>query len=183
MVCWYLLPKKNLGFPFPIRGRQSQGEPIIQPILSSKLRESERNWKEWGRVPCVPFGFASDLASPTDIVMRFRLNISLSSDMWTRTCFSIEADIKWIIIYRWVHNLVSHQQIGHLTSVADPGFPRGGGANSPGGAPTYDFAKISQKLHEIERIWAPGGGRASKILLCRSATGHGPLFTLIFTNI
>ena len=26
-----------------------------------------------------------------------------------------------------------------------------------GGAPTYDFAKISQKLHEIEIIWAPGG--------------------------
>ena len=34
------------------------------------------------------------------------------------------------------------------------------------GAPTYDFAKISQKLHEIERIWTPGG--ASKILLCSS---------------
>ena len=53
----------------------------------------------------------------------------------------------------------------HLTwtlpiSVADPGFPRGGGANSPGGggAPTYDFAKFSQKLHEIERIWTRGGG-------------------------
>ena len=43
--------------------------------------------------------------------------------------------------------------------MADPGFPRGGGANSPGGgAPTYDFAKFSQKLHEIERIWAPRGG-------------------------
>ena len=55
-------------------------------------------------------------------------------------------------------------------SVADPGFPRGGGANSPGGAPTYDFAKIPQKLHEIERIWTPLGGHASKILLCRSAT-------------
>ena len=42
--------------------------------------------------------------------------------------------------------------------VADPGFPRGGGANSPGGgAPTYDFAKFSPKLHEIERIWTPGG--------------------------
>ena len=41
--------------------------------------------------------------------------------------------------------------------MVDPGFPRGGGANSPGGAPTYDFAKISQKLHEIERIWTPGG--------------------------
>ena len=28
------------------------------------------------------------------------------------------------------------------------------------GAPTYDFAKCSQKLHEIERIWTPGGGVA-----------------------
>ena len=26
------------------------------------------------------------------------------------------------------------------------------------GAPTYDFAKFSQKLHEIERIWTGGGG-------------------------
>ena len=41
--------------------------------------------------------------------------------------------------------------------MADPGFPRGGGTNSPGGAPTYDFAKFSQKLHEIERIWTLGG--------------------------
>ena len=48
-------------------------------------------------------------------------------------------------------------------------FLIGGGANSPGGVPTYDFAKFSQKLHEIERIWTPGG-RASKIFLCRSAT-------------
>ena len=44
------------------------------------------------------------------------------------------------------------------------------GRQLSGGAPTYDFAKFSQKLHEIERIWTPGGGRASKILLCRSAT-------------
>ena len=36
--------------------------------------------------------------------------------------------------------------------MADPGFPRGGGAKPPG-APTCDFAKFSQKLHEIERIW------------------------------
>ena len=47
-----------------------------------------------------------------------------------------------------------------MHTVADPGFPRGGGANSPGGAPTYDFVKFSQKLHEIERIWTPGGGSA-----------------------
>ena len=39
-------------------------------------------------------------------------------------------------------------------SVADPGFPE---VRAPTlqGAPTYDFAKISQKLHEIERIWTP----------------------------
>ena len=59
-----------------------------------------------------------------------------------------------------------HTQIAE----ADPGFPRGEDANSPGGAPTYNFVKISQKLHEIERIWTPGGGGATKILLCRFAT-------------
>ena len=42
------------------------------------------------------------------------------------------------------------------------------GAPTLRGAPTYDFAKFPQKLHETERIWPPGG--ASKILLCRSAT-------------
>ena len=43
--------------------------------------------------------------------------------------------------------------------MADPGFPRG--ARQPlRGVPTYDFAKFSQKLHEIERIWTPWG-RAS----------------------
>ena len=35
-------------------------------------------------------------------------------------------------------------------------FPRRGRQLS-GGAPTYDFAKFSQKLHEIERIWTPRG--------------------------
>ena len=49
-----------------------------------------------------------------------------------------------------------------MYTVADPGFLPGGGANSPGGAPTYDFAKFSQKLHEIERIWTPGGGARPK---------------------
>ena len=33
------------------------------------------------------------------------------------------------------------------------------GRQLPGGAPTYDFAKIFQKLHEIERIWIPRGAR------------------------
>ena len=44
--------------------------------------------------------------------------------------------------------------------VADPGFPPRRGRQLPGGggggAPTYNFAKFSQKLHEIERF-GPGG--------------------------
>ena len=36
-------------------------------------------------------------------------------------------------------------------------FP-GEGEPTPRGAPTYDFAIFSRKLHEIERIWAPPGG-------------------------
>ena len=50
--------------------------------------------------------------------------------------------------------------------MADPGFPPGGGVNT----------QFSQKLHEIERIWKPGGGggggRAFKILLCRSTNWY-----------
>ena len=53
-------------------------------------------------------------------------------------------------------------------TVADPGFPRGGGAN-PLGAPAYDLSKISQKLHENERIWT-GGGEACPSRPLRSAT-------------
>ena len=36
----------------------------------------------------------------------------------------------------------------------DPGFPVAGGADPTGvgGAPTYDFAKFSKDLHEIEKI-------------------------------
>ena len=39
-------------------------------------------------------------------------------------------------------------------------FPEEGAPTPQGGAPTYDFAIFSRKLHEIERIWAPGGGGA-----------------------
>ena len=47
---------------------------------------------------------------------------------------------------------------------ADPGFPVGGGANPLAGAPTYDFAKFCEKLHEIEKILGRRGG-----------TGRAPL--------
>ena len=40
-----------------------------------------------------------------------------------------------------------------------PGFPVGGGANPPGGANLHTiFAKLSYKLHEIEKILVRGGG-------------------------
>ena len=36
------------------------------------------------------------------------------------------------------------------------------GAPTPGGMPTYDFAKNFQKLHKIERIWTPRGSRVPR---------------------
>ena len=60
---------------------------------------------------------------------------------------------------------------GIIMPVVDPGFPRGGGTNS--NSPTYDFAKFSQKLHEIERIWAPEGGACVPRTALRSATACG----------
>ena len=46
--------------------------------------------------------------------------------------------------------------------MADPGFPRGGGANPKEGAPTYYLANFSKKLHENEEIWGQRGGRVPR---------------------
>ena len=54
------------------------------------------------------------------------------------------------------------------STLADPGFPRGGGANPRG--PGYDFIEISQKLHENEENSAGGG--ASPAFSLRSATAQ-----------
>ena len=53
--------------------------------------------------------------------------------------------------------------------MVDPGFPRGGGANPKGGAPTYYLANFSRKLHENEEILGRGGARVPRAPL-RSAT-------------
>ena len=45
--------------------------------------------------------------------------------------------------------------------VADLGFPRGGGANPKGGAPTYYLANFSWQLHENEEILGQRGRRVS----------------------
>ena len=71
-------------------------------------------------------------------------------------------------VYRYSNEFNEKQ----LWAVADPGFPRGGGANSQGGAPTYDFVNFRRKLHENEEILAARGGRASPAPPLRSATGE-----------
>ena len=63
-------------------------------------------------------------------------------------------------------------------SVANPGFPRGGGANSPG-VPTNYFAQFSPKLHEIERIWARGRGARPSRPLDPSLMLFGPFSDVI----
>ena len=57
-------------------------------------------------------------------------------------------------------------RIKHLNSVADPGFPRGVGANPTGGGQHTILPNFPKKLHEIERIWIPRVPRAP----LRSAT-------------
>ena len=62
--------------------------------------------------------------------------------------------------------LISRDQvtIWGITNICSGGSrisPRRG-RQLPRGAPTYDFTKFSQKMHEIERIWTPGGGACPK---------------------
>ena len=55
------------------------------------------------------------------------------------------------------------KEIKQSFPVADPGFPRGGGANPKGGrAPTYYLANFSRKLHENEEILGRGGARVPR---------------------
>ena len=61
-----------------------------------------------------------------------------------------------------------------ILPVADPGFPRGGGANSPRGAANIRFCQKFPKTAWNWKNFGPRGGGASKILLCRSATDFFP---------
>ena len=70
--------------------------------------------------------------------------------------------------------------------MAVPGFPRGGGA-TPRGVPTYDFVKISQKVHEIERNWTSRGGGpvspAPPLDLPLTTTGYCCLLFILHTAL
>ena len=45
--------------------------------------------------------------------------------------------------------------IEDLNPEADPGFPRGGGANPPGEHQDTILHNFPKKMHEIEIIWTP----------------------------
>ena len=49
-------------------------------------------------------------------------------------------------------------KVGTPNTAVDPGFPRGGSANSKGGCEKLLFGQFfSPKLHKIERIWTQRG--------------------------
>ena len=52
--------------------------------------------------------------------------------------------------------------------------PRRGRQLPRGGAPTYDFAKISQKLHEIERIWGKVMFLQASVILLTGGVSRPP---------
>ena len=84
-------------------------------------------------------------------LMRFysgiRWEYILSTQLYKYSCLQI-LHLKKYVIFKT-----------NTSSVADPGFPRGGGANPTrwGGAQTYYLAKFSQKLHENEEILSQRG--------------------------
>ena len=61
---------------------------------------------------------------------------------------------------------VSESETGDVIKpVADPGFPRRGGANSPAwgrGVPTYDFANFPKNCMKLKDFGPPGGVRVPR---------------------
>ena len=82
-------------------------------------------------------------------------------------CNSYTPQYLLLLLLLLVH--ISRQQgLGHKQwQIQD--FPEEG-APTPQGGTTYDFAIFSQKLHGIERIWAPRGRASLAPPPLRSAT-------------
>ena len=61
-------------------------------------------------------------------------------------------------------------------SVADPGIPRGGGANSPGGGGRQhtNLSNFPKNCMKLKEFGPPGGGRASPAPPLRSTTAGAP---------
>ena len=62
------------------------------------------------------------------------------------------------------------QILSFSCTVADPGFPPGGGSNCPGGRQHTILPKFPKNCMKLKEFVNPRGRDASKILLCRSAT-------------
>ena len=65
-----------------------------------------------------------------------------------------------------------------ISPVEDPGFPPGGGANSPGGCQHTILPRFPKNCMKLKEF-GPPGVRTSKILLCRSATAHMSCATIL----
>ena len=86
--------------------------------------------------------------------------------VWIRWCikvfgplFTDQSFVNFMLLFKQLIMLESHSCIAIMCIAIQGGrqLPRGG-------SPTYNFAKFSRKLHEIERIWARGarGARPPK---------------------
>ena len=82
---------------------------------------------------------------------------------WSAFCIGRLIDLTFVI------RNTCHTE--NTDTVADPGFPRGG-ANPKSRESTYYPAKFTWKLHENEENYTEGGGRASKLFLCKSAAAN-----------
>ena len=85
-----------------------------------------------------------------------------------------EGDFLWRphwILYSNNKGFISHS-FRYSAPGADPGFPVGGCADPRGGgAPTYDFVKIFEKLHEI----TPVKSATEPVTIDTMSTFNGPL--------
>ena len=85
-------------------------------------------------------------------------------------CVSSAVSILVVVKFIWFSE-ENYLKFSLLCSVADPGSPRGGGANSRGGRQHTILPNFPKNCMKLKEFGPRGGGRASKILLCRSATG------------
>ena len=127
-----------------------------------KLHDNKRNWTE--KDP------------PLVTLWDYRANTcdGLFTLPYSDTDSDSNSDCKlngYTVLCRTFHTARSQIQIQILTSGGSRIPPRWG-CQLPGGVPTYDFVKKFANTAWNWKNLDPRGGRASKILLCRSATAN-----------
>ena len=100
--------------------------------------------------------FASSCSGLTNGCAKFSIDFFALTSTNNFELINLTHQMNWI---RWEATCHSTEKISRCQwRIQD--FPEEGAPTLQRGAPTYDFAKFPQKLHEIERIWPPGGGGA-----------------------